>query len=111
MEDKQKPESLDLDIEGKDEEMSLDEENSEKEDYELPDDPELLKSKLLEMEEYIQQLEVKVQEDEEVIMKLQNENEVEDNVGFIFEIHKNIAATSFYKDVVQDDPLLDHDVD
>ena len=44
-------------------------------------------------------------------MKLQNENEVEDNVGFIFEIHKNIAATPFYKDVVQDDPLLDQDVD
>jgi hypothetical protein len=36
--------------------------------------------------------------------------DVEDNVGFIMEIHKNIAATPYYKEVIQNDPLIDKDV-
>jgi hypothetical protein len=35
----------------------------------------------------------KIEEDEEVIKNLKEGNEVEDNIGFIFEIHKNIAGT------------------
>ena len=53
----------------------------------------------------------KIEEDEEVIKNLKEGNEVEDNIGFIFEIHKNIAGTQFYKDVVQEDPVVDQDID
>lgn len=59
----------------------------------------------------MQQLQQKVEEDEETINRLTQEQEVEDNIGFIFEIHKNVAMTPFYKEVVQDDPLLEQEVD
>lgn len=63
------------------------------------------------MEEYIQQMNEKIEEDEEIIKNLKEGNDVEDNIGFIFEIHKNIAGTQFYKDVVQEDPVVDSDLD
>ena len=43
------------------------------------------------MEEYIAEMNQKIEEDEETIQNLKEGNDVEDNIGFIFEIHKNIA--------------------
>lgn len=62
-----KPESLELED---------DDEKEEGEDGEdLPNDPEVLKRKILEMEEYIQQMNQKIEEDEETIQQLKEQND------------------------------------
>ena len=47
-----------------------------------------------------------------MIEKLKQENpEVEDNIDYIKEIHKKIARTPFYVDVVKNDPFNDEELE
>lgn len=44
-----------------------------------------------------------------VVNLQQQENQAEDNTYYIYQLHKNIAKTNFYNEVVPDDPLAKED--